>query len=64
MLTMKIWEDFVPSYFWGYKYYEGIKVLIGILLTLITIPLDILLCPLEIIAFIVMKILEKVSDIE
>ena len=61
MLTMKIWEDFVPSYFWGYKYYESVKILIGILLTIITVPLDIILCPLEIITFIVMKILEKVD---
>ena len=59
MIIYEIWTDFVPTYFLFNKYYEVHKVLIGIILTIIAIPIDIILLPLELIAIIVYKILDR-----
>ena len=54
MLTYKIWEEVVYTFF-----RTPLDYLLAILGSIITIPIDILLSPLEILAFIVYKIIEK-----
>lgn len=54
MITFKIWKIIYYS-FWT----EPIIYLWGILGSIITIPLDILLSPIEIIAYTVYKIIEE-----
>lgn len=54
MITKKIWEEIYMELF-----NEPIDYMLGIIGTLITIPLDILLLPFEIIGFIVYKIMER-----
>lgn len=54
MITKKIWKEIYMELF-----NEPIDYMLGIIGTLITIPLDILLLPFEIIGFIVYKIMER-----
>ena len=54
MITKKIWEDTVL-----YLYTEPIDYMFGIMGCFITIPMDILLLPFEIIGFIIYKIMER-----
>ena len=53
MITKALWENLFYGYFWGNKYTSGIRTLGCLLLSIFTIPLDIILLPLEIIAFII-----------
>lgn len=53
MITKVLWEDLFYGYFWGNKYTSGVRTLGCLLLSIFTIPLDIILLPLEIIAFII-----------
>lgn len=54
MITIKFWKDVIFE-----LYTEPIDFMIGVLGTIITILLDIVLFPIEIIAFIIYKILER-----
>ena len=54
MITIKIWKDIILE-----LCTEPIDFMIGVFGTIITIPLDIVLFPIEIIAFIIYKILER-----
>ncbi len=54
MLTIKFWKDIIFE-----LYTEPIDFMLGVLGTMITIPLDITLSPIEIIAFIIYKISKK-----
>jgi hypothetical protein len=54
MLTHKIWEEVIYTFF-----ITPLDYLLAILGSIITIPLDILLSPLEIVAFIIYKIKER-----
>lgn len=54
MITKKFWEDTV-LYLWA----EPIDYMLGIMGSFITIPMDILLLPFEIIGFIIYKIMER-----
>ena len=54
MITKKLWKEIYMNFF-----NEPIDYLIGVIENLITIPLDILLSPFEIIGFIVYKIMER-----
>lgn len=54
MITKKFWEDTV-----SYLFAEPIDYMLGIMGSFITIPMDILLLPFEIIGFIVYKIMER-----
>ena len=54
MITHKIWKNVFYSLF-----NTPTDYLLAIIFSIITIPLDILLLPLEIIAFIIYKIIEK-----
>ena len=54
MLTIKFWKDIIFELFT-----EPIDLMLGVLGTMITIPLDIALSPIEIIAFIIYKISKK-----
>ena len=54
MLTYKLWENTYYTFFVG-----PIDYLLAIIGSIFTIPLDILLSPLEILALIVYKIVEK-----
>ena len=58
MITIKFWKDVIFE-----VYTEAIDLMIGVLGTIITIPLDIVLFPIEIIAFIIYKILERKYNI-
>lgn len=58
MITIKFWKDVIFE-----LYTEPIDLMIGVLGTIITIPLDIVLFPIEIIAFIIYKILERKYNI-
>ena len=53
MITKKFWKEIYMELL-----NEPIDYLLGVMGTLITIPLDILLLPFEIIGFIVYKIME------
>ncbi len=55
MITKKFWEDTVLYYL----YAEPIDYMLGIMGSVITIPMDILLLPFEIMGFIVYKIMER-----
>ena len=54
MITYNIWRNL----FYGW-FTEPLDYLLAILGSIITIPIDILLSPLEIIAFIIYKIIKK-----
>lgn len=54
MITKKVWKDICGSIL-----NEPIDYMIGVMESLLTLPLDILLSPFEIIAFIVYKIMER-----
>lgn len=54
MITYSIWREL----FYGW-FNEPLDYLLAIIGSIFTIPLDILLFPLEIIAFIIYKIIEK-----
>ena len=54
MITIKLWKEIYMELF-----NEPIDYMLGIIGTLITIPLDILLLPFEIIGFIIYKIMER-----
>lgn len=54
MITKKLWKEIYMKLF-----NEPIDYFFGVIGTLITIPLDILLLPFEIIGFIVYKIMER-----
>lgn len=54
MLTYKLWESTYCQLFTS-----PVDYLLAIIGSIFTIPLDILLFPLEIIAFIIYKIIEK-----
>lgn len=58
MITIKFWKDVLSDICT-----EPIDFMIGVLGTIITIPLDIVLFPIEIIAFIIYKILERKYNI-
>lgn len=51
MITYRIWDDLDSTWF-----PEPLDVLLTILGSLLTIPLDLLLAPIEIIAFIIYKV--------
>lgn len=51
MITYKIWDDLMSLWF-----PEVIDVFLTLLLSIITIPLDLLLLPIELIAFIIYKV--------
>lgn len=60
MLTKEIWEEFVIKDF--YSMYEDIDIIDifgAVSISLLTIPIDIILSPLEIIAYIIKKVLDK-----
>lgn len=56
MLTIKFWKDIIFELFT-----EPIDFMLGVFGTMITIPLDIVLFPIEIIAFIIYKF-SKMED--
>lgn len=58
MITIKFWKDVL----WDICT-EPIDFMFGVIGTMITIPLDIVLFPIEIIAFIIYKILERKYNI-
>ena len=58
MLTIKFWKDIIFELFT-----EPIDFMLGVLGTMITIPLDIALSPIEIIAFIIYKISKRRSNL-
>lgn len=53
MLTYWLWNEFIYDYIFYSKFMNVYKVLIAIILSLIFIPLDIVLLPLEGIALII-----------
>lgn len=53
MITNKLWKDIYMNIF-----NEPINYFLGVLGTIITIPIDLILSPFEIIGFILYKILE------
>ena len=54
MLTIKLWIDVYMDIF-----NEPIDYFLGVIRTLLTIPIDLILAPFEIIGFILYKILER-----
>lgn len=54
MLTIKLWIDVYMDIF-----NEPIDYFLGVIRTILTIPIDLILAPFEIIGFILYKILEK-----
>ena len=54
MLTIKLWKDVYMNIF-----NEPIDYLFGVLGTILTIPIDLILSPFEIIGFILYRILER-----
>lgn len=65
MITYNIWKDYKEN-FWSYRCYDYSEIcfnlflgLVHIILTPITLALDIILSPLYFIAFIVWGIIEK-----
>jgi len=55
MIIKEIWKNFVLEE----KEIELIDVFIGIILSLITLPIEIILLPLELISCIIFKILQR-----
>lgn len=53
MITKVVWENLLYTYFLGCKYTTGLRVMICLILSILTIPLDTILLPFEIIAFII-----------
>lgn len=51
MITYKIWDDLDSLWF-----PELVDVLLTILISILTIPLDLILAPIELIAFIIYKV--------
>lgn len=58
MITIKFWKDVILE-----LYTDPIDGMFGVLGTIITVPLDIVLFPIEIITFIIYKILERKYNI-
>lgn len=54
MLTIKLWKDVYMDIF-----EEPIDYFLGVLGTILTVPIDLILSPFEIIVFILYKILER-----
>ena len=54
MLTIKLWTDVYMDIF-----NEPIDYFLGVIGTILTIPIDLILAPFEIIGFILYKILER-----
>lgn len=54
MITKEVWEDI-----YGNICSEPVDYMIGVMKSLLTVPLDILLSPFEIIAFIIYKLSKK-----
>lgn len=54
MLTIKLWKDVYMDIF-----EEPIDYFLGVLGTILTVPIDLILSPFEIIGFILYKILER-----
>ena len=65
MLTYGVWEEFVIEKVknpWYYGDLEYAEVVIAVLLSLFSIPIDLLLSPVEIIGFIIYKIITKIEE--
>ena len=56
MITINIWNKFVLDHIF---YTEMINIFLALLLSFITIPLDIIFSPLELVAYIIHKQLYK-----
>lgn len=62
MLTYGVWEEFVIEKLknpWLDGDLEYVEVVIAVLLSLFSIPIDLLLSPIEVIGFIIYKIITK-----
>lgn len=57
MIIKSIWENLLYGYVWWERYTSPLRILICILLSIIALPFDILLIPLELIVFIIYKII-------
>lgn len=57
MIIKSIWENLLYFYYLGTGFTSPIRILICILLSILALPFDILLIPLEIISFIIYKII-------
>ena len=60
MLTIfLVWENIMYEYFALARFTSPTRILICLILSLFTIPIDILLLPLEILALIIFKLLPE-----
>jgi hypothetical protein len=60
MLTKEVWKEFViKNYYSMYEDIDIIDIFGAVSISLLTIPIDIILSPLEIIAYIIKKVLDK-----
>jgi hypothetical protein len=65
MFTYGVWEEFVIKKVknsWVYGDLEYVEVVAAIILSLLSIPIDLLLSPIEIIGFIIYKIITKIEE--
>ena len=61
MLTYEVWEEFVIEKVkkpWLYGDLEYVEIVSAVLLSLFSIPIDLLLSPIEIIGLIIYKIID------
>lgn len=59
MLIQIIWNEFLYGYCWGYKYTSCTRIFICLILSILVLPIELLLSPLEIISLIIYFLIPK-----
>jgi hypothetical protein len=62
MIIKTIWENLLFGHVLLYRYTSPIRILVCILLSIIALPIDIILSPLEILVLIIFKIINREDD--